>query len=108
MRGYQRGIWLREMEAEPRLGPPAVQGSGWNPLRTIRQPRRHADCGTPGRHVMGDHRSRPDLGEVTDAEVPENGRPGAEQDATANPGGAAGIGFLSSDGDVLIDRHLIA
>src|SRR4051794_10126680 len=44
-------------------------------LRTIRQPRRHADRGTSGRHVVGDHRSRSDLGVIADAEVPENGRP---------------------------------
>ena len=71
--------------------PPAMAPSGQNRgFRAIRQARRHADRGASGRHVVRDHGPCPDLGTIANADVAKNGRPVAEQDAAADPRGAAG------------------
>src|SRR5262245_10857931 len=93
------------MAEEPLDGPTLGQNRGF---RAIHHTGRHPDRGAAGRHVAGDHRVRPDLGILADADVAKDGYPAADEDATSDPRRAAGIVLLSADSDVLVDRHLVA
>jgi len=112
--GGLRPLWLKPGGLLRFCGLAARNGaqprrSSRNPgLRTVGEPCRHADRGASRRTSWVTTDPAPTLAKSPIVRSPRMVAPELKQNAAANPRGAAGIGFLSSDRDVLVDRHLIA
>src|SRR5712672_3003983 len=90
------------------LKPQSDRLLGGHLVGAIGQAGGNPDRRTAARDVAGHDRTRADLGKVTDADVAENGRPRAEQDASADPWRAVQTFCFPPDRDVLLNGHLVA